>query len=118
MTEPGTCRPVTLPSGETVLVRGRGGLGPAGVAALGEIVEAARVLHKAEHPPDPGAEDLCARVDAVCGRLGLSRYEMARTAGVRFSALVRLAHGRLPCGGDSAALEAWLETQDSADPGA
>lgn len=68
-----SCRPVALPSGETVLVRGRGGLGPAGVAAFAEVVDAAR-------------------------------------------ALVRLAQGRLPCGEVRTAVQAWLETQESAGP--
>lgn len=36
------CRDVTLASGETIRVRGRRGLGPAGVAALSELVEAVR----------------------------------------------------------------------------
>ncbi len=115
MSEPDTCRPVALPSGETVLVRGRGGLGPAGVAALAEVVEAARAKHAAEHPPDPGAEELYGRLHAVCGRLGLPRYQAAKAIGVRHSVLVRLAQGRLPCGEDQTALQAWLENQESAD---
>jgi hypothetical protein len=116
MTQPDSCRPVALPSGETVLVRARGGLGPVGVAALAEVVEAARAKHAAEHPPDPGAGELYGRVDAVCKRLGMPRYQAAKAIGVRHSVLVRLAQGRLPCGGDRTALEAWLESQESAEP--
>jgi len=116
VTEPDSCRPVTLPSGETILVRARGGLGPAGVAALAEVVEAVRALHAAQSPPDLGAEDLYRRVDAVCARLRLPRYQAAKAIGVRYSVLVRLAQGCLPCGGDRTALEAWLEAQESAGP--
>lgn len=58
------CRDVTLASGETIRMRGRRGLGPAGVAALGELVEAARAK-AAENPPDPGAPELWARIEAA-----------------------------------------------------
>jgi len=116
VTEPDSCRPVTLPSGETILVRARGGLGPAGVAALAEVVGAARALHAAEHPPDPGAEELYGRVDAVCARLKLPRYQAAKAIGVRHSVLVRLAQGHLPCSGDQTALQVWLEIQESTEP--
>lgn len=117
MTDADTCRPVTLPSGETIPVRGRGGLGPAGVAALAEVIEAARAKHAAEHPSDPGAEDLYGRVDAVCGRLRLPRYRAAKAIGVRHSVLVRLAQGRMPGGAERAAIETWLAAQNPPAPG-
>lgn len=100
------CRPVTLPSGETIRVRGRGGLGPAGVAALGELVEAVRRKAAAENLPDLGAPELYERIEAARGELPLR--EAARAASVRFSVLFRIGQGRMPGANDLAAIEAWL----------
>lgn len=109
MPERDECRDVALPSGETLRVLARGGLGPAGVAALGELVDVARRLQAREHPPEPGSEALYARVAAAREQAGLSAYQAAKRARVRFSVLVRLARGRMPGAGDLAAIEAWLE---------
>lgn len=105
MSERDSCRDVSLPSGEVVRVRGRGGLGPAGVAALGELVDATRCL-AAQNPPDAGAPELFARITAARGDRTLR--ECARLAGVRFSVLFRIGQGRMPGGGDLAAIERWL----------
>lgn len=107
---PDECRPVTLPSGEVIRVRGRGGLGPAGVAALGELVDAARRLDAERNPPDDGAPELWARIDAARGDRSLR--ECARLAGVRFAVLFRIRQGRMPGAQDPAAIEAWLAAQD------
>lgn len=105
------CRDVELASGEVVRVRGRGGLGPAGVAALGELVDVARAKLAAEHPPDKGAEALWARVEAALNPEHWNPlHEAARQAGVRFSTLFRIRQGRMPGGEDLAAIETWLET--------
>lgn len=110
MSERDECRPVTLPSGEVIRVRGRGGLGPAGVAALGELVDAARRLDAERNPPDVGARELWARLEAARGDLPLR--ECARLAGVRFSALFRIGQGRMPGAKDLAAIEVWLTTHN------
>lgn len=106
MPERDECRPVTLPSGETIRVRGRGGLGPAGVTALGELVDAVRRLDAERNPPDEGAAELWARLESVGGDRSLR--ECARLAGVRFAVLFRVGQGRMPGGGDLAAIERWL----------
>ena len=100
-----SCRDVTLPSGEVIRVRGRGALGPAGVAALGELVDAVRAL-AAENPPDDGAPELFTRIEAARGDRSLR--ECARLAGLRFAVLFRVGQGRMPGGGDLAAIERWL----------
>lgn len=109
------CRPVTLPSGETIRVRGAGDLGPDGVAALAELVEAARRKHAAENPPDPGAQSLWARVDARAYLAGVSVRDAAKQAGVAPSVLSRLANGRMPGPDDLARIEAWLARHEEAD---
>lgn len=81
------CRDVPLASGETIRVRGRRGLGPAGVAALSELVEAVRAK-AAENPSDEGAAELWARIEAARGRRTLR--ECAAQAGVKFSVLFRI----------------------------
>lgn len=102
------CRDVTLPSGEVVRVRGRGGLGPAGVAALSGLLEAVRAK-AAETPPDPGAPQLWARIEATLDPTGaFPLREAAKAAGVRFSVLFRVRQGRMPGGEDLAAIETWL----------
>lgn len=108
------CRDVTLESGEVVRVRGRGGLGPAGVAALSELVEAARAK-AAENPPDPGAPQLWARIDAALDPDSPAPLrEAAKAAGVRFSVLFRVRQGRMPGGEDLAAIETWLAGRETA----
>lgn len=81
-------------------------LGPAGVAALGEIVDAARRLDAERNPPDEGAAELWARLESVGGDRSLR--ECARLAGLRFAVLFRVGQGRMPGGGDLAAIERWL----------
>ena len=104
------CRDVELASGEVVRVRGRGGLGPAGVAALSELVEAAR-SKAAETPPDPGAPALWARIEAALDPDSpIPLRGAAKAAGVRFSVLFRVRQGRMPDPVDLAAIETWLET--------
>lgn len=113
---PDECRAVELPSGEVVRVRGRGGLGPAGVAALSELVEAVRAK-AAESPPDPGAPQLWARVEAVLDPDSPTPLrEAAKAAGVRFSVLFRIRQGRMPGGEDLAAIETWLAAHEENNP--
>ena len=107
------CRDVELASGEVVRVRGRGGLGPAGVAALSGLVEAARAK-AAETPPDPGAPELWARIDAARGERTLR--ECAAEAGVKFSVLFRIRQGRMPNPADLAAIEKWLAAHEENNP--
>lgn len=103
------CRDVELASGEVVRVRGRGGLGPAGVAALSELVDAARAK-AAETPPDRGAPQLWARIEATLDPDSPTPLrEAAKAAGVRFSVLFRIRQGRMPDPADLAAIERWLE---------
>ena len=104
------CRDVELASGETIRVRGRGGLGPAGVAALSGLVEAVRAK-AAETPPDPGAPQLWARIEAALDPdSAIPLREAAKAAGVRFSVLFRVRQGRMPNPADLGAIETWLET--------
>lgn len=105
-----SCRDVTLPSGETIRVRGRGGLGPAGVAALAELVEAARAKAAADNPPDDGTDVLYARIETARGPLNWR--QVAALAGVKFSVLFRIGQGRMPGTEDLAAIETWLEARD------
>lgn len=104
------CRPVTLPSGETIPVLGSEPMSAEGAAALGELVDVVRAKMAAENPPDVGAPELYERVAAVRERLGLSAYATAKQAGVKLSVLTRLANGRRPGLDDLARIEAWLET--------
>jgi hypothetical protein len=111
------CREVTLPSGETIRVRGRGGLGPAGVAALGELVDLVRAKQSVENPPDEGAAELWARVEAALDAgPAFPLREAARRAGVKFSTLFRIAQGRMPGEADLELIEAWLAPQESPPP--
>lgn len=104
------CRDVELALGETIRVRGRRGLGPAGVAALSDLVEAARAK-AAETPPDPGAPELWARIEAALNPdSAIPLREAAKAAGVRFGVLFRVRQGRMPGPADLAAIETWLET--------
>lgn len=102
------CRPVKLPSNETIRVRGARPLNAEETAALGEVVDAARRKLTAEHPPNPAAEALWARVAARCDARGILRRDAAHEAGVRPSVLTRIAQGVMPDGDDLAAIEAWL----------
>lgn len=105
------CRPVTLPSGETIAVLGGRELSPAGVAAMGELVEAVR-RKAAENTPDPDAAALWARIDTARRAADLSLREMAGLTGVTFKTLFRTAQGRMPCADDLAAVEAWLTERE------
>lgn len=107
MPERDECRDVALPSGEVIRVRG--GLGPAGVAALAELVEAARVK-ASENPPDPGTPELYGRIEAARGPLNWR--QVAALAGVKFSTLFRIGQGRMPAPGDLALIETWLAAQE------
>lgn len=102
------CRPVTLPSGESIRVRSTRPMDAEETAALGEIVDAARRKMAAEHPPNPAAEALWARVTARCDASGILRRDAAHQAGVRPSTLTRIAQGIMPGGDELAAIEAWL----------
>lgn len=106
------CRPVTLASGETIRVRGRRGLGPAGVAALSELVAAVRAK-AAENPPDEGTGVLYERIEAARGPLNWR--QVAAEAGVKFSVLFRIGQGRMPGGEDLAAIETWLAAEEAQD---
>lgn len=108
------CRDVEPASGETIRVRGRGGLGPAGVAALSELVEAARAK-AAEISPDPGAPQLWARIEAALNPdSAIPLRDAAKAAGVRFSVLFRVRQGRMPGPADLAAIETWLAGRETA----
>jgi hypothetical protein len=107
------CRPVRLPSGETIRVRSSAPLDEEAAAALGEFVDAARRLHAAGHPPNPVAEALWARLRAVLDARGIGLRDAAHQAGVRFSALFRIGQGYMPDDGDMALIEAWLEAHDA-----
>lgn len=102
------CSDVTLPSGDAVRVRGRGALDAADIAALAELVEAARAKAAALNPPDPDAAKSRARLDMVRRARGVSLREMGAACGVKFSVLFRAAQGRMPGEADRAAVEAWL----------
>ena len=99
------CRDVTLKSGETIRVRGRRSLGPTGVAALSDLVEAARAK-AAETPPDEGSDVLYERIEATRGPLNWR--QVAAQSGVKFSVLFRIGQGRMPGSEDRAAIETWL----------
>jgi hypothetical protein len=100
------CREARVPSGETLRVRGRGGLGPQGIAALGELVEAVRAMAPV---PDEGTDELWRRIGAARGDRYLT--EIAKQAGVGRAVLFRIGQGRMPDGEDLAAIEAWLEAR-------
>lgn len=107
-----TCRPVTLPSGETLRVRGDEPMSPEAVAALGEVVTAARAKMAAEHPPNPAAEALWTLVEAA-RTPGSTLRDLAREIGVTFKTMARLWQGYLPDDGDLVLIERWLrQTQD------
>ncbi len=113
MSEPrDECRDVELASGEVVRVRGRRGLGPAGVAALSELVEAARAK-AAENPPDEGTGVLYERIEAA--RAARNWRQVAAEVGVKFSVLFRIGQGRMPGGEDLAAIETWLAASGHPD---
>lgn len=106
-----SCRPVLLPSGETIRVRGAGPMGPEAVAALGEVVAAARAKMAAEQPPNPAAEALWGRLGAVLDTRGIGLRGAAREAGVRLSTLFRIGQGYMPDDHDLAAIDLWLEAR-------
>lgn len=108
------CREVTLPSGESIRVRAAGEMSPEVVAALGEIVDAARRMHAAEHPPNPATEALWARLTVCLDARGVRLRDAATEAGVRFSVLFRIGQGYLPDAADLASIERWLENETRA----
>lgn len=108
------CRPVTLPSGEPIRVRASGPMSPEAVAAVGQIVDAARAKFAAEHPSDPGADALWSRLDAVRAVRGLTLRQVGAECGVRFSTLFRIGQGRMPDAADLASIEAWLTAAEGA----
>lgn len=114
-TEPDSCRPVTLPSGETIRVRGAGEMGPAAVAALGEVVDAARRKMAAEYPPNPAAEALWARLLAAAAAEGMSLREIAKSADVLPSRVLRIGQGYMPDEVDLAGIEAWLTASSDSE---
>jgi hypothetical protein len=107
------CRPVTLPSGETIRVRSAAEPSPEAVAALGVVVDAVRAKLAAEHRPDGGADGLWERLESARQPRGLSLRDVASQAGVRFSALFRIGQGRMPESADLARINAWLEERDA-----
>lgn len=113
MSEPrDSCRLVTLPSGEQIRVRGSGKMSPEAAAALGELVDAARAKLAAEHPPNPAAEALWARLTARADTLGIRMRDLAHEADVRPSTLTRIAQGYMPGGEELLAIERWLTGGD------
>lgn len=102
------CRPVELPDGQVVIVRGNRELDAAGVAAVSEIVAAAQRHHELLHPQDPAAAGLYARLDAARIALDVTWRELARQTGAPASVLTRLAQGVVPTEPTLGALEAWL----------
>jgi hypothetical protein len=109
------CRPVTLDTGETVPVLGDRPMDAREAAALARLVEVVRAKVAAEHPPEPGAEALYARIAAVRTAARLSAYQTAKAAGVSLSVLTRLANGRMPGEQDRVAIETWLAGQEADD---
>lgn len=113
MSEPrDECREVTLPSGEPIRVRGAGEMSPEAVAALGELVDAARRM-AAEQPVDDGAPELWVRLDAARTPDCLSLRDVAQQVGVRFSTLFRIGQGRMPVDVDLARISAWLKEHNA-----
>lgn len=98
------CRPVILPTGETIVVRGAQPMTEQGAAALAEVVA---VVRRMIPPPPPEAVDLYARLDTARFARGLTWRELAKEAGVRATVLSRLANGTVPDAGDRERLEAW-----------
>ena len=97
------CRPVKLPSGEKIRVRGGHAMSEAETKFLGEIVEAARRLIP---PSDPGAAELYERIQALKDRVGLlHNSSLAVLIGVNYSVLTRIAQGRMPGDADLAKIE-------------
>ena len=106
------CRPVTLPSGETIRVRGAEPMNAAAIAAFGEVLDAVRRRHTAEHPPNPAAEALWARLEACGEARDVRPRQAAHQAGVSPAVMYRIAQGHMPGDADSALIEAWLTKPD------
>lgn len=100
------CRPVALPTGETIRARGAEPMTEQDAAALAVVVGAARGLIP---PPSPEAVDLYARLDAARTARGLLWRELAHEAGVRPAVPSRLANGVMPDPADQAKLGRWLQ---------
>jgi hypothetical protein len=108
MSEPrDACRPVALPSGETIPVLGGREPDEREAEMIGEVVDAVRRL-AAQNPPEPGCEALYARIEAARGPLNWR--QVAAEAGVKFSVLFRVGQGRMPGAVELAAIETWLES--------
>lgn len=103
------CRPVTLPSGETIRVRAAREMTALEAEALSEIVDATRRKMAAEHPPEPGSAALHERICARCDTLGISLRGVAFQTGVQFTTLFRIGQGIMPDRDALAAIEAWLD---------
>jgi hypothetical protein len=97
------CRPVTLPTGEALRVRGAEPPTGQDAAALAEVVAATRRLMP---EPDPGAAELYERLNVVRG--GRTWREIAREAGVSAAVFSRLANGVMPGEADRVNLGQWL----------
>lgn len=109
MTEHDECRPVTLPSGETIRARMGCEPTPEEVAALDAVLTAVRAQFLAEHPPNPAADALYSRLLVRTIERDILMRDAAKEAGVRFSTLLRIAQGHMPGDEDMAAIEAWLD---------
>lgn len=107
------CREVTLPSGEQIRVRAAGPMSAEAVAALGDLVDAARRKMAVEHPPEPGTHELYERLRARMNELDISLRGVAFQTGVRFAVLFRIGQGLMPDGEDLAAIETWLTNGDT-----
>ncbi len=107
-----SCRPVTLPSGETIRMRGAGEMSPEAAAALGEIVEAARRKMAVEHPENPDAVALWHRLLGTADARGVRLRDAATESGVRPWVLLRIAQGIMPDRDALAAIENWLTNGD------
>lgn len=109
-----TCRPVTLPSGETVRVRGACDPTLEEVEAISEVLDAARARFLAERPPNPAADMLYSRLTVRTVERDILMRDVAKEAGVRLSTVVRIAQGIMPGDEDMAAIEAWLTNNGEA----
>lgn len=101
------CRPVVLPSGETVRLRGSEPIGADGIAALATVVAAAQRRFEAEHPANAEAAALYELLDAARLARGMTWRQVAREAGIASSLVTRIAQGLMPDAPVVVALEQW-----------